>query len=512
MELARKNLIVECSDLLQWLIVTCMKEEAAGGPAAAPATAATAGGAGDDDSDDPVVVPPPAPAAVAVPLMATKYFQRVPADAGLLREVMERVRRELPGLTAGNDRAGNGGSEASGLVSAAMVQALQAIAANQQRPVAVTTTAVVTPRSVFGSSVGNLLRILQCNEDRDLPQFWTDLARASKSQQISVITNKFAEVAERLKVAVPLVTKKVQDFFVQLRFQFTDRDNLMEGLSPFLFPPLNPMQRVATSGVYRNYADVVMAGTLTMREAEELEARDRKAVPVYTLTEIREMLAGFHVFIHTLLERNSEIHATQHDFLSNWDELWEEIDDNDRIWEEELLIKGRAFQIVRYVHLEASTWANQQVRVPYYHDVPKFIDMWQSVLKTKDDWVPRGGRGHEKPAGTSTGFPSAPGGNQTQKSGNKRKTLSFEDKVDNPEKISELLKLDPEGKLVREALAKGRRTKDLPPFTKHNPAVTYCFSWHLKGWCFKTCDRAADHVVHETADREAMVTWLKRNF
>jgi hypothetical protein len=97
-----------------------------------------------------------------------------------------------------------------------MVQALQAIAANQQRPVVTAATTAATPRSVYGTSMVNLLHIAQGNEDRDLSPFWTDLVRASKSQQISVIANKFAVVAERL-------AKKVQDFFVQLRFQFTDR-------------------------------------------------------------------------------------------------------------------------------------------------------------------------------------------------------------------------------------------------------------------------------------------------
>jgi hypothetical protein len=110
------------------------------------------------------------------------------------------------------------------------------------------------------------------------------------------------------------------------------------------------------------------------------------------------------------------------------------------------------------------------------------------------------------------GFSKRHGGQPGTEAGNKRKTLSFEDKIDNPERVPDLLKLNPDGSLVRGALAKGRRMKDPPPSTKHNPAVTYCFSWHLKDWCFKTCNRTADHVVHEAADREAMVSWLKRNF
>jgi hypothetical protein len=71
-----------------------------------------------------------------------------------------------------------------------------------------------------------------------------------------------------------------------------------------------------------------------MQEAKELEARDKKATPVLTLTEIREMLGGFHVFIHTLLERNTELHPTPHSFLASWDELWEEIKGNARVWED----------------------------------------------------------------------------------------------------------------------------------------------------------------------------------
>jgi hypothetical protein len=107
LELARKNLIVECQDILQWFLVTCTKE----GQAAVPAAGAAAvGGATGLVDDEPMIVPPPAPAAsppagtaAGVPRTASKYFQQVPVDAGRLREVMERVHRELPGLTAAGD-------------------------------------------------------------------------------------------------------------------------------------------------------------------------------------------------------------------------------------------------------------------------------------------------------------------------------------------------------------------------------------------------------------------------
>jgi hypothetical protein len=560
-ELAIRNQILSCSSILSWLVVTCMSTlptpavaapvvvvpvEVAPAVAAAtqpmdptdpaffaPREAAAEAETVAEEGDEVQFVQPPVAeaelalaAAVRVPRTATQYFQRMPAITGLTREVVERVHRELLGLVAPTTPVVGGGAAlgASEQVSTAMLQALQSIAAGQQRPVAA--AAAVTPRSVYGTSMVNLLRVVQVAEDADLPQFWTDLARASRSQQISTIANRFGVVAGRLNVNPPIVTKAVQDFFVQLRFQFIDRNNLLDGLSPFLFPPLNSMQRGETTGTYRNYMDVVMAGTLTMREAEEMEARDRRAVPIYTLTEMREALSGFHVFVHTLFERNTERTLAVHEYLENWDALWEQIRDNDRIWEDELVIKGRAFEIVRWVHLKSSIWAQQQVKSEVLVAPPDLTPLWQAILEGNGSWVSRGGPGHAAYGwgGPPSAQPVAPklspasggsgggGGGQprAQKSGDKRKFLSAEDRIENPAKIKALMDMGSAG--ISKAVEKGKRTNDPPPMTKHDPSSEYCFGWHLKGFCYKTCTRVADHVVHSTEDREAMTAWLRRNF
>jgi hypothetical protein len=129
------------------------------------------------------------------------------------------MRQELPGfavLHAPPPALAIGGLEAMGH---AVVDALTSLSTAQARPAQ---ASVTTPADFYGSNLGVLLRLQQVEHQGQLPRVFIDLARSAKSQQIGTVTNNFGLVATRLKVPPPMVSKKVVDFFVQLKFQFTD--------------------------------------------------------------------------------------------------------------------------------------------------------------------------------------------------------------------------------------------------------------------------------------------------
>jgi hypothetical protein len=70
-----------------------------------------------------------------------------------------------------------------------------------------------------------------------------------RGQQLETIDNRFCATMLRLQVGAPLVTKKVQAFFTTLPFGFQNLHLLMEGINPFLFPPLSPAQKAEEGNV-----------------------------------------------------------------------------------------------------------------------------------------------------------------------------------------------------------------------------------------------------------------------
>jgi hypothetical protein len=509
MHVAGETIIAELVDvagpLLEWLAACCQKR--------VPNLPLPAG----------LQLPP-------APVTSTSYFLRTPNTDELVQVVLQKIWLDLPALQPGRDAAASGaqpfGTDATGH---AMIHAIEALTASNMRPPAPPT--VKSPADAYGTTLETLLRIEHVERQEQLPRVWTDLARCTKGQMIPTLTNHFSMMAARLGVTPPLVTKKVMEFFVGLRFGFIDPSNLLDSISPFLFPPLNTRQRTRVDDVYRAYTDLLNSGGLiTMREAGEVDESDRRAVPIRTLTDMRETLTGFHVFVHVMFDVAEDDEVTvvgqpslrQHSFVTQWDLLYAQIQQNDRRWEEELANRGRAFDVVRWVHLRSAIWAHTQHRSSTVISVPRFITLWECVMHLDTSWVPSKAPEHASYGGLAitqgrSGRSEAEASSQNEAepaTGNRRTRGAPAPTANKKPRVHqdfEFIRAD-DTKKLKDAVAKGWRVKDPPPFTLHTPGIPYCLAYHTKGSCNSNCSKVADHIEHSDEDHAALKAWVDRNF
>jgi hypothetical protein len=102
-------------------------------------------------------------------------------------------------------------------------------------------TSVTSPVEFCRVNLQGLMWIQQLDDTSRL----RDLAACPKGQQLATLDNHFWTTTLRLRVAAPIMTKKIHVFFVALRFSFRNRLLLLGGISPFL-PPLSPERKVET--------------------------------------------------------------------------------------------------------------------------------------------------------------------------------------------------------------------------------------------------------------------------
>jgi hypothetical protein len=241
---------------------------------------------------------------------------------------------------------------------------------------------------------------------------------------------------------------------------------------------------------------------------------------------MRETLTGFHVFVHVMFDVAEDDEVTvvgqsslrQHSFVTQWNLLYAQIQQNDRRWEEELANRGRAFDMVRWIHLCSAIWAHTQSRLSTVISVPRFITLWECVMHLDTSWVPSKAPEHASYGGlvithgrSGRSEAEVSSQNEAEPATSNRRTRRAPPPTANKKprvhQDFEFTRADGTRKL-KDAVAKGWRAKDPPPFTLHTPSVPYCLAYHTKGSCNSNCSKVADHVEHSDEDHATLKAWV----
>jgi hypothetical protein len=332
------------------------------------------------------------------------------------------------------------------------------------------------------------------------------------------------------------VTKKIQAFFCGAALQLSKSLATPRRDQPLSVPPLSPEQKVEAELVLQAYRDVQQEGNVTLDEASRIEAMEKKAVPITTLTDMKEVLGGFHVFLHVLFDvevqdGTEDPAAPVHPLIVEWDRFWEHVNEDDRLWDDEIRRNpGRAFHVVRWVHLRTANWGELQQSTDMYKPPPPYERIWEGVIQQDDSWVPVFDPTHmaygsvPKKALTAAREPGSAGGgnayggsksetNHNPRPGDKRERepgVHIKNPKPHPDYAGIDLKKKPIGKAIDEGWKQNPR--DPPPISLHSPPLPYCLSWHLKGSCHDNCGKRADHIVHEERDHQELKAWAKRRW
>jgi hypothetical protein len=288
--------------------------------------------------------------------------------------------------------------------------------------------------------------------------------------------------------------------------------------------------RNETSDTYRQFREVADSGNITRDDAARMEALDRRATPIRTLTDMREVFSGFHVMVHTLfdLEMDDDVvmvgamQARPHPIVQRWDRFYTEVRENDRRWEEELnRDPERATDVVRWVHVKSANWAERQHRTNLPIDPPDFWGLWDQMSELGTGWLrhrPSAAYAASSGAGGAAGQGVVT--NKTPSAGDKRTrggaaaSPGTGGRVSNPKVHADFEYIfKDDTKVVREAVNWGWQMKEPPPRTLHSPDISYCVPWHTKGGCNANCSCSADHVAqHSDADHAKLPAFFQKHF
>ena len=97
-------------------------------------------------------------------------------------------------------------------------------------------TAPKTVSAVYPQTVGMLTGMCEVGTEANLPPFWQRMANCKKKEGINVLQAMLHDRSETPGAFphVPVVTPELYDAVSEFRFGSTNRDDLLEGLNPFI--------------------------------------------------------------------------------------------------------------------------------------------------------------------------------------------------------------------------------------------------------------------------------------
>jgi hypothetical protein len=385
-----------------------------------------------------------------------------------------------------------------------------------------------TPATIHGDQLRSVLNLTQCTDEEHLPRIFFEVAKAKKGLVAAAIQQKFTRVADRFNLEPPPVTRRIIDIFTKLAFEAPDPDDLTAGLSPFLFLPHDDSTKLSNKNALRAYLDIYEKGTVSMAESAMIDNMEKVPYKFKTLTDVRECLNGFHVFLHTLFEAPNESQAPDelHPFLLAWNDLWQHVGRSPRIWEKAIERPGGAFDIIRWVQVKAVNWAHDQAKRQFRKGPPNFEELFD-LIRHKAKWALSTTAAEDYGAANTQATPTVtptpppaytpPRGNMSRPaitpSPQQPRGANHPDNVPNPHPVEALTKFgSQEGRRLRAVMKEAADQGDPLPHSLHTPSVPYCLGWHTQARCNVKCGRAADHVQHSKQDEERLLAWVSRHY
>jgi hypothetical protein len=140
----------------------------------------------------------------------------------------------------------------------------------------------------FKHTLHILLRLLNLDDEEELPILWHEWANCGKKQELPILqhlSDNFAQSPDRFIAKSPVITPKLVQDLVVFHFIGDHRDDVMTGLSPFNVIDGGEAHRKHTLELAK------LQGTLyhseigfTLTDMDALQKRELKAAPCVFLT------------------------------------------------------------------------------------------------------------------------------------------------------------------------------------------------------------------------------------
>lgn len=467
-------------------------------------------------------------------LLALPSLPSIP-DEAYFRRQQEVLSAQIPGIAASpdNQQVANTTSQLASFVGQLVEEHRLSRVESRERSDEKRTPK--TPTAYWGEeAVVYLCTLCEVTSEEELPNIWSMVAAAGKRDRIA-IENSILATARRMQLveSAPLVTPDFARKITNLQLSGTDVDNFDEGLQPFaLLVPNHGML-----SAYTNRADISQAQQLieeydlmtngsvntTLADAKAIKTPVSKQRLVKDLSHLRTVLEAQGIVLQTVL-------GSTHPVSVNFDLMLQTYCKRENFFKARLDALGMDHapsRLLRFVQIRLVNWFRAVRNTGDRQPAPDFAAALVSLDNCEAHWIPslpaqytnpimHGKSGSLQPSSSLPSIAvassaSTASGNTGVSSITTPSTAPKRLTVVNPQK-NKLFEA------LRDTLTRGKINNAIkqhgpPPTITHNgTAMQMCASYHLRGTCWSNCPRAADHVVHSTADDEALLTWCTTVF
>jgi hypothetical protein len=384
-----------------------------------------------------------------------------------------------------------------------------------------------TPSAFFGEDMCRHLCIV-CDVDTEgeLPAVWKAIAGAGKKDRAALehALNNTAHgmgIASMVPIATPDLTKKL----IGLRLAGDDVNNLGEGVQPFAIVIrdhgiIGYTTSVEEETVRQRNAeyDILAEGSVstTLQDVAKISTTTPIKVPT-DYTHLRAVLQAYGVLLTTILGGVHPLAMAYIRFVTRYSN--EEVTCRGQL---QTLFPGQGpGRLLRFLQLHLVTWFRKVRTNGRLPPVPPFEDALDNLCLHLAGWAPELPRPYitliapPQQQHPPKHIPGPAGGSQVSgltSGGSESITKTPRQLVTN---LNRQPKLIPFGDLavsmkLNAAIAKAGGPP--PTINKAGVSIQMCLSYHVRGSCWNSCPRNADHAPHTTAEDLALIEWCTKAF
>ncbi len=439
----------------------------------------------------------------------------VPAgDAELFQHRRQVLYHQLPGLQARSVVAETSEAHVHHLLGELVQEhRLARVAAAEQR---LTPKPPRTPLLLWGDRLPQLLFLCGVESEAELPRLWHTLAAASNAVDRHNLAGfmRTLAVSDRHDGQGPIVTPELTKRLIALNFAGDDRDDLSQGLQPFNLAYSNPGDAASSAQAAALHRaneehDQLMLGSAsqTLANIRELRAVAAITLPA-TFGQAKRKLVALRILLLGMLGEHHSLYRAYVGFVERYitrDEMW-----NGRM----ARVSHAPAILLRFVQLKLHNWFQLQETQEFLPPAPApdFRFLFEQLEVDSLAWVPAIPSAYMEPGS----IPNPPRGRQPTLPGGAPAPPNPATPAAKPKAVP-VTNPTPSPLVAKfHAALKDLQLRDLivksgqqPPGLMRNGVWSpMCATWHLRGKCFDTCARAADHIVHTDLENAPLAAWV----
>ncbi len=376
--------------------------------------------------------------------------------------------------------------------------------------------ATKTPSSMWADNIQYLMLLCGVDLEEDLPRMWHILAASTHADRHALDGfMRRLSVTDNAHSQGPIITPELTKRLISLNFAGNDRDDLAQGIQPFNLIVSDPGDAEGTrlaleADTAGNEYDQLMLGGTSQALSDLRELRTVAKINVrLTFRQARRKLQALRLLLLAMLGPHHTLYQAFHVFLRTYTQ-------QEDTWISRMRGALAPATLLRYVQLKLNVWFRQQETRDYNPPVPppNFGYLFDQLNEDCTAWTPHLPNAYLSllvPVPPVTDIPSRgprPAGIPAPPTPASTPVKTRGEVVDNTSRSPLLAAFLPAVQLTTIKAMISTAGRPPPTILRDGKQVAMCVTFHLKGKCFKNCDRKADHLPHTDAENAPLVSWV----